>query len=564
MGQGEIINKPSIEKCGAIEKPRVLIKLACRGLICIFCFKKKILCARIPPDMKRFYVAILSIFVVMAFGPLDVFALDIFGKYTVEENQVIDDGINIESSATIVNHGTIKGTIHIAADGAIAVFENYGEISAEFDCGTGVILEQKITEPANVRPIANMPGHSISVVKAYYAVNMADLVNLSDTTTQIKLNKSTVVINGDLSQVTIPVIIDGNAVTMSVRGVSESWLSNSGPIIANIQGGTPFVQVVGIDSVYTLTPRFGADGALYLDLTRQTDYSEVLPNNDGLGEFLDNLRETNPESPLITRLDEATNMEEIVSIRNQSAQTNPVKLMKSIKTIHSLIMPHVSPNSNAFGIDVMPLYVYSDDFYYYGGIVNLAGKLSDNLVGKIGFGLGHLNFENALDTYSGTLYSGNFELGYFHPDFYLRAAGVVSYSDFHDINVFNHNKLVRGPNGMAESFVLDSGTSFRAFDVLDISPFVGARLNYVYLRGNQEIEFPLRAGTDIAHHTVIGQNDYTVGAHIFVQSDNVYYGEFYTNVVSDADAVAGGFSIGILYDDMGVSYKASANAKILF
>ena len=109
--------------------------------------------------------------------------LDIDGAiYTVNDNDVINDDININTSVRIKNYGTLNGAVH--TNGYSVQIENYGEINSNFDAAYPQLIQQNITGYDNMHKIYNLTGHTIEVNMPGLAVNdginMKDVVNKVD------------------------------------------------------------------------------------------------------------------------------------------------------------------------------------------------------------------------------------------------------------------------------------------------------------------------------------------------------------------------------------------------
>ena len=95
-------------------------------------------------------------------------------------------------------------------------------------------------------------------------------------------------------------------------------------------------------------------------------------------------------------------------------------------------------------------------------------------------------------------------------------------------------------------------------------PFVGARGDWASVLNDNDFDASFRAGLIANVDTDTDGNKYKFGAQLLAQTDGSIYGGIYTDMMSTADGVGGGASIGVLHDDMGWSYKLELNIKFEF
>ena len=348
-----------------------------------------------------------------------------------------------------------------------------------------------------------------------------------------------------------------NSTTFYIKGLPSDLTK---PLIKGVVG-TPFVQTVDIDPMYDVSVDWhGLD--LYLSVLRRTDYSEIMPDSN-LGNYLDDLRDKNPDDKLLSALDRAPDRRSLNNILAKSVRTNPIKLMDASRSINTFY-DSFAMDDVAFGIIARPFYISSDDFYFVGGAVNVTGKIAKNTVGTIGIVGGMLKYNGDYDEYNGNLYGGNIGVRYMDDDFYVRAYGTVSYAMFNDIYAFDGTRMVQNVNGLGGMATADAGLVYRVMDELKLIPFIGARIDYASVLNDTDIGGAARAGINALVDTDMDGNKYTFGARMFGQTDGAVYAGIYTDMMSTADGVGGGASVGLLYDDMGLSYKLELNIKFEF
>ena len=482
----------------------------------------------------------------------------VYSVRAVEYYDVHDEELNF-TTGIVKNYGTLNGLIHILDDSTVYI-QNYGQINSPFDYGTNIFLTQQITSAGNLRKIDNLTGFDIKVSGAQN-INMSELVDVAEHAMQINLENSYVIVDSSFQNFSVPINIEGNSVTLCVSGNPENWLDGDVALVSNITGQTPFVQVVNNNPMYAVQPNL-TNGTLYVNAVRQTNYS-IVTSNQTLGEYLNQLQNQNPDDPLVQALNNANSISEVNNILAHSPRTNPIKLMNAVKTINSLKIANSAYTAD-FGVFMKSGYVLSDDFSYYNMNLNLTGEPMDNLAVAFGVDVGRLEYSDVYSNANSMLYGGNLGLYYNIDDYFVNLFGAFSYAQFYDIDVFGNGRTVKNPHGTGETIALDSGVKFWAFDMLDVVPFVGIRLDKVSLLNDSESDVVERIGFNLKHNAKFDENFYSICLNAYAETNETFYIGLHTNVVSTADAISGGVGLGVLYDDMGWTYQISANAKFLF
>lgn len=480
--------------------------------------------------------------------------------YVINNNDVINDDININTSVRIKNYGTLNGVVH--TNGYSVQIENYGEVNSVFDTAYPQLIQQNITGYDNMHKIYNLTGHTIEVnmpgLAAIDGINMKDFVNLIAGADSVNVGSGTFLVGADVPENNVPITV-GNGTALYVNGIPDD---TTNPLVRGInQNGVSFLGQINIDPMYIVTPRIIGD-ALYIDVVRQTDYSTAM-GDDPLGEYLDDLREINPDDKLIAALDNASDAATVKRLLSESLHTNPIKIMDAVRSVNTFYDAMVIDDMK-FGFVARPFYIYSGDFSVVGGAGNVTHKFGDKTVATIGMIGGMLKYDGKLNNYSGALYGGNVGVQYIGDDFYLRSVGAISYADFDDVNVFDNGKMRRDVGGISGLITGDFGMVYTVMQELKLIPFIGARADYASVLSDSDCDFNLRAGLIAGVDTNTDGNVYKFGAKLLTQTDGTIYGGIYTDMISTADGVGGGASVGVAYDDMGMSYKLELNIKFEF
>jgi len=479
---------------------------------------------------------------------------------TFESYEVIDDVIHITHTCDVINYGVLRGTI-IIDSGAAVTFQNFGTIESNFDLQGTATVVQNVTSQNDMHVLGNLSGHSVHVDTRNLdgtknRIDMADFVNMIAGASSVEVESAEFLVGMNVPDNSVPINVN-NSTTLYVNGLPSDL---SKPLVKGISG-TPFVETIGIDPMYDVTVDWFASD-LYLRVVRRTDYSAIMPDTN-LGNYLDDLRDENPDDKLLSALDAAPDRKTLNRILSESVRVNPIKLMDAPKSINTFY-DSIAIDDVAFGIIARPFYIASSDFGFIGGAINVTGDIAKNIVGTIGINGGMLKFNGDYDEYSGVLYGGNIGVRYVDDDFYLRAFGTMSYASFSDINAFDGTRMVQNVNGINGMGAIDAGLVYCAMDELKLVPFVGVRIDYASVLNDTKTDVSARAGLNANVDTDMDGNKYKFGARIFGQTDGALYAGIYTDMMSTADGVGGGASFGLLYDDMGLSYKLELNIKFEF
>lgn len=489
--------------------------------------------------------------------------------FVIDGNRVLDDNVNIgveeeihiTQSAIIENYRVLHG--HIIIDPGVAViFKNFGQIESDFSVGDGGSVVQRVTSQENMHILGNLRGYSVYVDtrnadETKNVLDVADFINMIVGADNVEVESGAFMVGPNIPDNNVHINVN-NATTFYINGLPYDW---SKPVVQGVVG-TPFVEPIGIDPMYDVTRDSECDADLCLLIVRRTDYSEIMSDKN-LGNYLDELRDKNPNDKLLSALDKAPNRKTLNKILSKSARTNPIKLMDAPRSINTFY-DSFAIDDVAFGIIARPFYIASDDFHFVGGAVNVAGKIAKNTVGTFGFVGGMLKYNGEYDDYNGVLYGGNIGVRYMDEDFYLRAYGTMSYAMFNDIYAFDGTRMVQNVNGVGGIGTVDAGLVYQVMDELKLIPFVGARIDYASVLNDTQIDVAARAGLNLNVDTDMDGNKYKFGARLFGQSDGAFYAGIYTDMMSTVDGVGGGASVGVLYDDMGLSYKLELNIKFEF
>ena len=508
--------------------------------------------------MSKFTHIILGI--LCAFLPRICAGLDVSGDYVFGNEINTNEEIHITGSGIITNYGNLGGKITIDS-GVTVIFQNFGNITSNFNVSDDAAIFQNVTSMDDLHGLGNLSGYIVQVNtknpdNTKNRLDMSAFINMVANALSVEVESAAFVIHENIADNNIPISVNNNS-TFYINGLPDDW---SKPLVKGIIG-TPFVETLNIDPMYDVTVDWdGPD--LYLLVVRRTDYSEIMPDNN-LGNYLDDLRDKNPDDKLLGALDVAPNRKTLNKILSESVRVNPIKSMNAPRSINTFY-DTMALDDVAFGIIARPFYIASNDFHFIGGAINVTGNIAKNTVGTIGINGGMLKYNGDYDEYSGDVYGGNIGVRYMDDNFYLRAYGTMSYATFSDINAFDGTRMVQNVNGVGGMGAIDAGLVYRASQEIKLIPFIGARADYASVLNDTKIDAVARAGLNANVDTDMDGNKYRFGARLFGQTDGALYAGIYTDMMSTADGVGGGASVGVLYDDMGLSYKLELNIKFEF
>ena len=508
----------------------------------------------------------------LCFVAIDAWAIEIGSTYD-ESNPYGDITFGpLDSDTTIINHGVIGGTITING-GILVTIQNYGKIMNPISCVDCVPsnINQIITGNGDMNLIAGLSGHRVIVDNENNNINLSDVIAAAGGAGQIVLTGANVVL--DIGAIgTHPAIEfnpgaagnSTNSVAFIIRGWNENWDESqpilNGIVLSNASDNFGGAEFIGVDSMFD--PYAELDGSrLYARFARQTNYGIVFEND--LGDWLDNLRDENPDDKLLGALDAARNRAGLRDVLSNSMRTNPIRLLDPVRSFNTFMLgDHI--HDLAFGVVAEPFYIYSGDFSVLGGGAGVAGRITKNLVAKFGGYAGRMDYDGELDDFNAMVYGANFGALYKDSDFYARVVGTLSSAQFKDIEIFDGVRGKQNPNGISGAGVADGGIVFRVLDEFDLTPFIGARFDYAGVAGFSDTDVNMRFGVNIDKETIVDGNKYAFGLSAVGQTNGDIYGSIYTDIMSVVDGVGGRLQFGILNDDLGLSYRISLDAKFAF
>lgn len=474
------------------------------------------------------------------------------------------DNININNSVTFENMGYIDGDIHICPE-CIVEIKNSGHINGSIYTSYARNLVQIISNADEVTSL-NVNGHyNVSVNGEMLSLD--EIINASATADKIIFSDSTLVLDSPIKT--------GRGIggpVMEFLGETMIYIDDANdftdtPVLSNVAGdGAIHFHSDNLNPLYALHSSVDDNHKLYLSIVRETDYSKVLRNKTG--EFLNKLRLENPDDALLRKLDSVADMDELNRVMARSVRLKPRLLMNPIKTIDrfetSVDSGFDNKNSN-FRIMAEPIIVLSDDFYSYGGRVEISGNVVDTLsVGLAAYGT-VVDFADDINDYSAMLYGVNATATYnFYEKYFVRAVVGATVAEFDTGAVLDNDKAVYNPSGVDLYGAIDIASRINFGDSLSVMPFVGLVTNRISMLNDSDLDSTGRVGIGIGYGFEMLGMRYDYDAVMSVNTSGDTEAGLRISVFSVMDAAGGDIKIVAVHDENNVSYKISAGLKLEF
>ena len=510
--------------------------------------------------MMKFYGKSLLVFGgILASTPACSTIYD-FGAYTeIADNASygVGDTINVDGAATIVNHGTIAGALDISS-GSDVYIENSGNFNlSAFSMGAGSKITQVITNSDEIT-------HLSGIVGGYYVLirDTSDILNWNDITYNTPGASGYTLSSAKIYMDNIVAVNDVKLEYTTL--VYTDTMPDSDVAVFTNTFGDGVVRVIynGIDPLYSVeTYRVGSN--IVAHLVRSNDYAQVTGGNKG--DFLNLLRQKSPNDKLLKRLDSANTIRSFNHVMSKSIKLHPIKLMQPIKTMYSHKILEIMHIDQDDGFGIMPISVFSDSLFALGVEPNVNIKILDDLRVKISANISSLKYADNINEYTGTSYGLGLDTIYDLADEnFVRAYGGFNFSMFDTGLVFDGHNDTRNPNGFSGYIAAEAGHKFNVDDSTYVSPFGMIGTDYLNVLESDKYDFYAGIGLDTGTSFDIDGVRYAYGLRGLVRTDMSVGGDINLSVLSITDAAGADFKFGVLYDESGMSYHMSLNAKFHF
>lgn len=527
-----------------------------------FCFRNLFLCASI---MNMINVHVRSWLVALAF--YDTFlagSVAFCADYNFENDTVIapntsysnEDTIFITRSLTIENHGYVYGLLKVG-DGCNVRIENTNVFNASMDLGTNASVSQIIRTDSDITTLGINVPYNVLITESDSVLNWNNVLNNTTNATRYNLENARLHMDN---------FVSANNVNIAGRIMvyTDTMPSTDVALFTNLSGtGMVTVMSSDLDALYLVEP-YMVGGDMYVRAARSYDYARMLKNNTG--EFLNRLRDTEPNDSLLAQLDSANTMDEFNQIMNKSVKLHPIKMMQSLKTMYShkmLETMHIAQND---GIGVVPMVMFSNDMFVMGIEPYLNLNLLDDLHVKVSANLSSLKYSNDINSYRAMSYGVGADVIYDLPhNNFARAYGGLNLSSFDAGLVFDGNSATEKPRGMSGYLVGEFGHRFDFKSNYYVSPFVMMGGDYASILNHHDVDGYVGLGSDVGFNFEFDSFRYDYVARGLLRSNGGVGGELNISIWSIVDSAGAGLRGGIFYDDtVGTSYHVALDAKFNF
>ncbi len=477
----------------------------------------------------------------------------------VISNTAVVDNIYIQNSAIIDNYGTVNGYVEICPGCDINI-KNAGTFNAVFDVPNSASVVQIIHDEGDINLIGVTNNFQIQVENAE-RISWNKLKNISSWADKIIIDNSGLDLTTDFITAKFTVIPD-----IELRGDVTLYIDDVAafkdkPVLSNIEGdGIITVNVDKLNPLYKVSS-YVSGNQLFISTERETDYFKILNNN--IGTFLNEVRYTNPEDKLISRLDKANSIDEINDILSKSVRLNPIRLMEGISIYNAFALNEIVNTPNGFSIE--PMFIYSGDFDIYGFNISAGYDITDDFnIGITGYAAKIL-FANDIDEYTGDIYGGNVHVSYKDDLLLARMLIGLTQAKFDIDSIFDGYNLAANPKGDSLYSVADFGFNFDFLSRIYITPFVRLGFDSIKVYNEADNNIITGAGTDISFNTGMYDIKYKYGLNLSVYTNGQINASVQMDVKSLADSAGASLGIGLIQDTFGnVSYMAKVSANFTF
>ncbi len=468
---------------------------------------------------------------------------------------VLVEELRIAETLFLENSGTISSQISVC-DACTIFVRNNGIISGEIAIGNNSKLIQVVHSDKGLTRLNTDDGNFSVWVRGRNTLNLSDIISFASGATKLTLDNVSVLLGHDAPRDNTELEIE--LVGEIVIKVPDYKKLQDSVLLHNVYGdGVVNIQTTGSNKLYTARA-IRADNNVYLQINRETDYQKIL--GASAGKRINALREIAPYNGTVTALDNADSITEINSIVGNSIVLNPINLIRPIKIFNSFEMNRFGAPSDSDVIDIVPVYITSDDTNMYAARAVISMPF-DSLNLSASLYAGMLENDDDANNYSGTFYGGNINVYYKYKSLWIDATVGLTGTSFESDLLFNGNKFVSNATGNSIYTVTDIGTKFDFYNEFYLSPFlgVGAEIDTVFEQEAKSV-FGRTGGIIGFGNDAIGiKYDYQIFA--IAQTNNIQSAGVKMNVWSVVDRAGGNISYAFNHDEVGFSHQVSIGMK---
>lgn len=469
------------------------------------------------------------------------------------------DKINITTSSYLQNHGVLSGDVFVA-DGRDVYIKNSGTIDGEITLGINASLTQIIHTPDDITDINVADNYNIIV---YRAANLqwTDIRRISSAADKVVLVDSGIVLSPDIMLMSRAMPVPIELVGHNELHIKMADIDFNTPIFWRVTGsGTMHLHADDINPLYALRTVI-RDGALYAELARETDYYKIMGNQTG--EFLNALRARNPKDNLLQRLDQATDMPELVRIMNKSMRINTRALARPIQTFNRHVGAMHTDDGVSAPMQIAPFIIAGQNIDAYGIRAGLNIDTDKPVRASVTIHAADMNFTDGIDDYSAKLAGGEAYVRYDAPHIFADSGITITAARFATPVLQSGAATASDPSGFAADFYADAGPKILLADNMTLTPIVGLAARYANVI-QHSTDINLRAGFIARHTHKTTDINYTYDARIISDNDGGLQADARIGLSLPEDDAIIYAGIGALHDNMGMSYSATLSLSFDF
>lgn len=514
----------------------------------------------------QLFLAAVSVFVMCgAASGLEIDSDKYGAQWNINEDISVQSGvvrdvedIFIERSVLIENHGNLYGDVHVC-DGCEFFIKNSGYIDGAIYVGYGATVTQIVDNRSELQPL-DIRGAFSLVIGDIGWTDWDDVLTVGTSADKIILQNTSIVLNGANEYSVSPVIEVLGTVQIRVENAHDL---DGRAILTNVVGDVAPVVFAESDNPLFIASGVFQDGNVYLEFVREMDYLKIL--GPGQGDFINLIREVNPDDAFLAALDGANTMDDLYRIMRRSVRMRPINLMRPINIFNEMTGWNALGARHGDGvvISLNPEYIASDDFSIYA----VRGGVALNLgVFHVGVG-GHAGRVESLDDYDeyfADFYGGDLTLGYDDNRLYWSGRIGMTVADFETPSLYDAGDIIYNPRGKMRYVESDVGFHLYPLDGLKITPFIGMRSVRECLGSVARDKQTVRAGADVNLTRAIDDTEYTYGLRVAPNFDGGINADVHMDFWSKYDAAGGGIIIAVHHDDIVTAYRVSVNLRYMF
>ena len=472
------------------------------------------------------------------------------------------DNIYVDKPIIITNNGIIEADINVR-DGYEVKIQNSGTIKGSINLGNKSNLVQIVYTEKDLSPIIVNNGNYelfinntdlISLYSIIESGKSADSIVLKDAL--LKIDNVLVIDDSDAKILPEVKLVGNTSIKIDdVNGVLDKVL------LSNVSGdGTVRMIADNVNPLYVLNS-YIKSGNLYAILSRETDYSKILKNE--IGNFLNTIRNDNPNDKLLLAMDSATDMDELKRLMKKSVKLNPINLMKPISRFNDFEMLH-GFKTDATCFSLSPQFIVDDNFYISGISIKGGTAFSDAFIVHFSLYSAISNYSDFINDFYAKLSGGNLRVRFSSEFFELDSVAGITFAEFNSGNVFDGEKIFYNPEGLSYYSSTRLGKEFQVYENFVALPFVIVNGDYINILNQSEINFVAGLGTDLNFAVRDFDIKYNYGIRFNLFTDGAFKSVLHTDFSSPFDGVGGVLETGIIYDDNSFSYSIKIGIDVRF